>query len=377
MPPVGYSTNLHAAETLDEIVAVVVPAAESVRRRLGWRCLGIDLRLGLAALRTPDWSHLRRALDHAKLSAHTLNGFPLLPFQAGCVKEDAYRPDWSEAERLTASMQLLAAAFALSDEPLVTISTVPGSFKPFGKARNRGETIAAALGTWAAAAARAERTHGRRAVLCLEPEPWCTLETSAEAIAFWRGPLATAGVHSAADGLDGDLAAGRAAVARHLGLCFDTCHASLAFEDQAAAVAALTTAGVPIPKCQFSAAPEAGDRQARNLLAALHEPRFLHQVAVRDARGTVHRALDLDRLDDLVDIEGPLRAHFHIPVDREHFGALRSTVAESRAGLVALAAAGCTHVAVETYTWSLLAAYEEDRLAGTARELASMTEAMP
>lgn len=174
---------------------------------------------------------------------------------------------------------------------------------------------------------------------------------------------------AAAAGLDGDLAAARAAVARHLGLCLDTCHLSLAFEDQAAAVAALAAAGIPLPKCQFSAAPEARDAAGRAALAALDEPRFLHQAAVRDASGTVHRVTDLDRLGDLAAIPGPLRAHFHIPVDGDAWGALASTVAESRAGLAALRARGCPHVAVETYTWSLLAADPAARQAGTVREL--------
>ncbi|MCK6491403.1 MAG: hypothetical protein L6R48_24400, partial [Planctomycetes bacterium] len=62
----------------------------------------------------------------------------------------------------------------------------------------------------------------------------------------------------------------------------------------------------------------------------------------------------------------------HIPVDAPAHGALASTVAESRAGLAALAAHGCPHIAVETYTWSVLAADEAARLDGTARELAAL-----
>nr|MBA3708366.1 xylose isomerase [Planctomycetota bacterium] len=174
MLPLGYSSNLHAAETLDEVVAHVVPFARSVRERLGWQRMGIDLRLGLAALAggTAAIAALRSALDAAGLSAHTLNGFPLRPFQQARVKEQAYLPDWSEAERLRASLDLLSAALALSDEPLVTISTVPGSYRPFGPARNDARVIATALGRWAAAAAIIERDTGRTAVLCLEPEPW-------------------------------------------------------------------------------------------------------------------------------------------------------------------------------------------------------------
>jgi len=49
---------------------------------------------------------------------------------------------------------------------------------------------------------------------------------------------------------------------------------------------------------------------------------------------------------------------------------LSTTITDSLRGLKASIAAGCTHLAVETYTWSILAANERDALAGTVRELA-------
>lgn len=378
-PPLAYGTNLHPAETLDQIIATVVPAARGIRERLGWERLGVDLRLGLAAIRDGGWARLRKALDAAGLSAHTINGFPLRPFQAARVKENAYLPDWSDEQRWQASADLLKAAFALSDEPLVTISTVPGSWKAFGAERNDPEVIATNLGGWAALAAEERSRHRRVAVLCLEPEPGCTLETIDEVVAFWEGPLAEHAVAMAAE-LLGDEDAADEAVATHLGICFDTCHASLAFEDQAAAVARLDEAGIPVPKCQFSAAPAcadpAGDAAGLAALRGMAEPRFLHQLAVRAADGRVVRGTDLDRLDAVLAEAGPgardLRAHFHIPVDAAAHGALASTVGESRAGLAALLAQGCPHLAVETYTWSLLAADEAARLDGTARELAAL-----
>nr|MBA2481992.1 hypothetical protein [Planctomycetota bacterium] len=255
MLPLGYSSNLHAAETVAEIIERVVPFASAVRERLGWSRMGVDLRLGMAALDGTGLTDLRRALDRGGLSAHTLNGFPLRPFQQPRVKEQAYLPDWTDPERETATMALLDAALALSDEPEVTISTVPGSYRPFGAARNDARAIAAALGRWAAAAATVHRDRGRTAILCLEPEPWCLLETSWDVAAFWTGPLAEHGVAAATAAL-GSERDGRAAIARHLGVCFDTCHISLAFEDQRAAADRMAASGARIAKCQLSAAPE-------------------------------------------------------------------------------------------------------------------------
>lgn len=390
LPPLGYSSNLHAAETVSELERVLAEFTAPARERLGWERIGLDLRLGSEAIREMTreptaLARLRRALDRAGASAHSLNAFPLRPFQAAVVKADAYRPDWTEDERTDDTIAIIPVALALSDEKLVTVSTVPGSYRPFGAAKNDHTIIAANLGRFAGHAAKSKRANGRTVMLCLEPEPWCTLETSYDTAAFWRGPLATAGVAAAAVVLDGDEHAARRAIAEHLGLCFDTCHFSLAFEDQRAAVERLVAAGVPLGKCQFSAAPEVlnphTDSAGVAELRALAEPRFMHQTAASSASGSLSKVEDLDQLDTCLarlPNATAVRSHFHIPVDREPLTrGLSSTVADSRLGLAACLAAGCTHVSVETYTWSILAAHERDALAGTLRELQALQRLVP
>ena len=363
LPPLGYSSNLHAAESVSELERVLAGFTSDARSRLGWARIGLDLRLGSAAIRemTRDataLARLRRALDHAGASAHSLNAFPLRPFQAAVVKADAYRPDWTEDERTNDTIAIIPIALALCDDAFVTVSTVPGSYRPFGHAKNDHALIATHLGRFAGHAAKSKRTNGRTVMLCLEPEPWCTLETSHDTAVFWRGALADAGVAAAAAVLDGDERAGRTAIAEHLGLCFDTCHFSLAFEDQRAAVDRLVAA-----------------------LRALAEPRFMHQTAAASASGSLSKVEDLGQLDTCLarlPNATAVRSHFHIPVDREpQRSGLSSTVADSRLGLAACLAAGCTHVSVETYTWSILAAHERDALAGTVRELQALDRLMP
>ena len=381
MLPLGYSTNLHAAESVAEVIDFLATFTKPVRERLGWAQIGVDLRLGSRAIaELADISTLlalRRALDDAGASAHTINAFPLRPFQAAVVKDTAYLPDWTDSERERDTAALIPIALALSDAPLVTISTVPGSFRPLGAARNDPRRIAEALGRWAAAAARVQRTTGRTVALCLEPEPWCLLATSYEVAWFWRGPLAEFGVAACATTLDGDVTAARQAIAVHLGVCFDTCHVSLAFEDQAAAVTRMTVAGATILKCQVSAAPEVRDPHRDQVgtaaLRAMAEPRFYHQTAALSASGSMSVVVDLNHLDGCLarlPSATVVRSHFHVPIFQTATSSgLSSTVAESRAGLIACIAAGCTHIAVETYTWPLLAADQRDVATGTAREL--------
>jgi len=378
--PLGYSSNLHAAEDIPGLLATIANFTAPARERLGWPVLGLDLRLGsraIAELADPrQLSALRQGLDAAGAHAYTLNGFPLRPFQAAVVKRDAYLPDWRDASRLDDTMRLIPIALALSDEALVTVSTVPGTYRPLGNGPEIAIKVAENLGRWAAAAARAKRDTGRTVVLALEPEPWCLLETSWDVADFWKNPLAHAGLAAAAAALDGDTTAARTALATHLGICVDTCHLSLAFEDQSAAVERMAAAGARIAKCQVSAAPEVTlpDPDGVAALRALHEPRFCHQTACTSANGSLSKVEDLDQLDACIARLGnatTVRSHFHIPVFRTPTATgLSTTITDSLRGLKASIAAGCTHLAVETYTWSILAANERDALAGTVRELA-------
>jgi len=386
MLPLGYSTNAHTAEDAEALLATLVRFAGPARTRLGWDRLGLDLRLGSRAINDlmepARLARFRRTLDRLGLSAHTLNGFPLGTFQDGVVKHGAYRPDWSEARRLSDSLALIGLALALSDEPLVTVSTVPGSYRCFAAAA-RPQELAGNLGTWAASAAQAKARTGRTVVLCLEPEPWCLLEHDHDVAWFWQGPLASAGVAAAAGILGGE-AAGRAAIATHLGVCVDTCHLSLAFVDQADAIARMAASGARIAKCQVSAAPEvrtpANDAAGLAALRALDEPRFLHQTAARSAAGSIAKIEDLGQLDVLLGRmpeATAIRSHFHIPLFRPATTTgLSSTIADTRAGLAACLAHGCPHIAVETYTWPLMATDEAAILDGTVRELAWLQAAV-
>ncbi len=388
MEPLGYSTNLHPAESVTDLCATLTDFAGTARQRLGWERLGVDLRLGSQAIHecaAPEaLAQLRATLDRHHLSAHTLNGFPLGYFQAEVVKQAAYTPDWTDPARLADSIRLIDIGLALSDAPVVTISTVPGSYRPFGAGQNDPARIAAALGQWCAAAARAQRDHNRTVILALEPEPWCFLENTADVLAFWQGALAEAGVAACAEALDNDRAAAIQAVRRHLGICWDTCHFSLAFADQAAAVAQLRDAHIPIAKVQVSAAPEVHhprtDSEGIAALRALAEPRFLHQTAARSANGSLVKVEDLDQLDALLarlPHAHTVRSHFHVPIFREpQESGLSTTITDSLAGLRACLQQHNPHVAVETYTWSILGPSAGDPLAGTVRELAFLRGAV-
>jgi len=79
---------------------------------------------------------------------------------------------------------------------------------------------------------------GREILLGLEPEPFCFLETTDEAVRFFDGALREA--------CDGN--AEREIVRRHIGVCFDTCHAAVQFELPKEALQRMLAGGIASPR---------------------------------------------------------------------------------------------------------------------------------
>ncbi|KUN82919.1 metabolite traffic protein EboE [Streptomyces griseoruber] len=341
---VAYCTNVHPAETLDGVLAQLRDHCEPVRRCLGRDRLGIGLWLAKDAARTlitdpVALRGLRAALDRRGLEVVTLNGFPYEGFGAEEVKYRVYRPDWADTERLahTTDLARLLTALLPDDVTEGTVSTLPLAWRT-GFDEHAAATAAAALTTLSRRLDALEELTGKSIRVALEPEPGCTVETTADAI----GPLTA---------LPGD----------RIGVCVDTCHLATSFEDPATALADLETAGVVIPKAQLSAALHAEEPrrpEVRDALAAFAEPRFLHQTRTLTPgglRGTddLGEALAGDALPD----DAPWRAHFHVPLHAPPAPPLTSTLhvlQEALALLVGGVRPRTRHLEVETYTWQAL-----------------------
>ena len=375
-----YCLNIHPAQSWQAARAALLGPVRAIKARVGADApFAVGLRFSAETVRDlaepaarADLVEILAAEDYR---AVTVNGFPYGPFHGTRVKAEVYRPDWRSAERLayTTALADLMAAIAPEGEP-VSLSTVPGAFKSLSTGAEA--KMAANYLRAAAHCARLRDRTGVEVAIAIEPEPCCFLETVAESVAFFEAYLFA----DRAVGMMADLAGlsrGEAAAAlpRHLGLCYDVCHAAVEYEDPAASLAALAAAGVPIHKLQLSSALriERVDAAARAALAAFDEPTYLHQVVAR-------RGADLTRAADLPEALGrgaaadgeEWRVHFHVPVfvaELADFGTTQDFLAE----ILALHRASpvSPHLEVETYTWDVLPeALTGDGLeAAMAREL--------
>jgi sugar phosphate isomerase/epimerase len=390
-PHLTYCTNIHPGETWPEVRANLERHVLAVRGRVArGRRFGIGLRLSAVAaeaLAAPQaLAELRSFLATHELYVFTINGFPYGSFHGGRVKERVYEPDWRDEARVgyTDRLATLLAALLPPDVAYGSISTVPGAFRPSAPSAADREAIADGLLRHAARLVALEAETGKTIRTALEPEPWCVLETVADAIAFFESHLHTTAAAARLAALGGlTTTASAAAIRRHLGVCFDACHMAVEFEDPVEALARLEAAGVAVVKVQVSAGMVAAlggdDGATRRALAAFADDVYLHQVVER--RGSALR-----RFRDLSDAIGAeaadvaareWRVHFHVPLFRETLGALRSTQPWVVALLRALRArAYGGHLEVETYTWDVLPAKYRDEPVdvAVARELAWVTE---
>ncbi|OEV08951.1 metabolite traffic protein EboE [Streptomyces nanshensis] len=344
----AYCTNVHAAEDLDGVMSQLREHAEPVRRRLHRDRLGIGLWLARDAVRrlTADPSAvraLRAELARRGLEVVTLNGFPYQGFGARRVKHRVYRPDWTQPARLehTTELARLLTALLPDDAAEGTVSTLPLAWRE-GFTPELRRTALTALGSLAVRLDALEEMTGRSVRVGLEPEPGCTVETTADALEVLGGAGAPP--------------------AHRIGVCVDTCHLATQFEEPGSALDALAAAGVPVVKSQLSAALHAELPAADGVLAALgefDEPRFLHQTRALTAAG-VRGTDDLGealRADGALPGTVPWRSHFHVPLHAPPAPPLTSTLDVLEASLKRLVGGPAPltrHLEVETYTWQAL-----------------------
>lgn len=371
--PLCYCTNVHPGRTLAEVEggldAFAVPIRDAVDAPLAiglWFADPVSRELATPAA----VGRLAARLAERNLSCHTLNAFPFGDFHRDRVKEQVYLPDWTAPERLDYTLRCAAILAALMPEGREgSVSTLPLGFTPAVETLSFVDDCVANL---VAAARRLDELHsetGRIVRLAIEPEPFCRVETTSDAIGLFDRIRARAESDGCRDLVD-----------QHLGLCYDVCHQAVEFEDAANSIERLRAADIRINKVQISCAIELAD-PARNVsgraaLADYVEPRYLHQSFARTTDGGVLRVPDLTR-ELCLDPPQPLRdaevwrIHFHVPVNETRIGPLGTTRPELEKALASIAALDyAPHLEVETYTWAVLPTGERPPIVeGIAREL--------
>jgi sugar phosphate isomerase/epimerase len=354
-----YCTNVHALGDWAAWRDMIGYFGPAIRERLGWASLPMGLWFPSALIaeldKTPETSRerIRDLLAERGLSTFTFNAFPFGNFHDKVVKTKVYHPDWTDPRRLEYTVTCaLLLAFLIPPGATGSVSTLPLGWR-VGWSERHSRAAAKQLVAFVRAAAEIADREGRTIRLALEPEPGCALETSGQVIDFWERFLRP---EAKAQGVPQEQ------LDMFCGVCYDTCHQAVQYEEPEAVLDAWAANGIGVAKMQLSSALEFSPDPARAseaLRREFTEERFLHQTRARTPAGIT----SFDDLPEALASEGglwahPWRVHFHVPIDaRDLLDPARVSTTQGdmlRAFRHALAKDLCRHFEVETYTWSVL-----------------------
>jgi hypothetical protein len=362
-----YSTLVHPGDNWDEMWHSLITYVPAVKKRISPdQRFGVSLRLsGKSAERLTadpkERAKLKAFLDANDMYLYTVNAFPHGAFKGERVKEEVYEPDWRSDTRSRYTMQvadILAEVAPPDVNP--SIQSPPLGFKPRVTGPDVVDEYTRHVLQVVAHLVKLEQRTGRTVTLALEPEPFCFLEVTSEAVDYFTQHLyADKSAESLAKATGLSVAKAHAALRKHLGLVYDICHQAVEFEDISASLASLVKAGIPIFKLQEAAAlriPEV----TKDLVDALRpfaDTVYLTQtVEKRDGKLTRYLNLE-DAFAAWEKDPGPRewRTHFHVPVFLDDLGLFKTTrFAIEEALRFHKATPVSTQLEIETYTWDVL-----------------------
>jgi len=363
---VPYCLNIHPGESLAEVRAAIERDALAVKARIAPDApYPLGLRLSAAAageLADPAaLDAFRDLLARHNLFVTGINGFPFGAFHKTAVKTAVYQPDWSTPERLSYTARLATVlAEILPAGQAGNITTVPLAYKG-APGRGTPETrtiLSRQLAVMAEFLNDLNLTRGRDIALALEPEPDCLLEDTQEAIAWFEDELLHEGIRWLSANRRRTPDEAEALLRRHIGVCLDTCHFAVAFEDPLAALFRFESACLRVARVQLSAAIRTSvSEESLNRLAAFIEPVYLHQTKIRRPRGQIVSLPDLtpDTLETARQHKGcELRTHFHVPLFYDGDDVLGSTHTDLTPPFFAHVQSQGVPLEIETYTFDVL-----------------------
>ena len=309
-----YCLSAHAGEAWSEHFQSIQTDVLEVKRRIAPDGeFGLGLRLGYTAAQSlSTLSNLNPLIDllgAQGLYVFTINAFPFGNFHGTPVKTAVYEPDWRTDLRVDyACIAAELLTRLLPDGRRGSVSTLPVAWKD--RMKNDADWAAAAdrILETAAFLSTLEQDTGKWIQLAFEPEPGCFMETVTDTVLTYNLLMRLA----VKKGFHEDL------WRRYVGVCLDTSHAAVMFEDPLDALEQYAAEGIPVAKIQLSAALEAMCTPAvLERLAVFNEPVHLHQTTLRREDGSTLAWPDLGvALAALKDHpeEGQLRVHFHVPL---------------------------------------------------------------
>jgi hypothetical protein len=349
-----YSTLVHPGDNWEQMWASVNTYLPQVKARVaGNKPFGVSLRLSADSAHTlvnsaPERGKLKKFLADNDMYLYTVNAFPYGDFKGTVVKEQVYEPDWRSEERTRYTMNVAdVLADVCPPEISPSIQSAPLGFKPRVTGGEIVDSYTDHVMRVVAHLVGLEQRTGRVVTLALEPEPYCFLETTDEAIDYFAHHLYSgAAAEKVAKLAHIPISEAHVALRRHLGIVFDICHQAVEYENIAENLQ--EAAALHMPEVTQSIV-DTLKRYAKTI--------YLTQT-VEKKDGELTRFLNLeDAFAAWEKNPGPRewRTHFHVPVFLDDLGPFRTTrFAIEEALRFHKQKPLSRQLEIETYTWDVL-----------------------
>jgi hypothetical protein len=363
-----YSTLVHPGDTWSEMWDSLNRFVPQVKARVSPKqSFGVSLRLSASSAKTltgdpGERARLKDFLTQHDMYLYTVNAFPFGPFKNTVVKKQVYEPDWRSDERAVYTMQvadILAEVAAPHVDP--SIQSPPLGFKPRVTGPEVVEAFTRQVIRVVSHLIQLRQRTGRTVTLALEPEPACFLETTEEAVDYFKNHLyASKAVQMIVTNTGVSKAEAEQSLRRHLGMVYDICHQAVEYEDIGASLRKLADNGIPVFKLQEAAALRVPvvTQEIVNAMRPFADTVYLTQT-VEMRNGKMTRYLNLeDAFAAFESDPGPRewRTHVHVPVFLdaigEHFKTTRFAIEDAlkfhKKNKLS------PQLEIETYTWDVL-----------------------
>jgi hypothetical protein len=362
-----YSTLVHPGDTWEEIWHSLTTYVPKVKERVCPKNerFGVSLRLSNSSATTlvNDKSKremLKKFLGDNDMFLYTVNAFPYGTFKNTVVKESVYEPDWRSEERMNYTINVAEILGDVAPEGSApSIQSAPLGFKPRVTNLDVIEAYTDRVLRVVAKLVDIRQRTNRTVGLALEPEPFCFLETTDEAVEYFTNHLYSgASATKVAKLAQIPISEALDALRRHVGVVYDICHQAVEYENISVSLQKLVDAGIPVFKLQEAAAlyvPKVTPKSVE-ALRKYAETIYLTQTFEKREDGMT-RFLNLEDAFAALKTDQPRewRTHIHVPVFLDDLGPFRTTrFAIEEALKFHKANPLSRQLEIETYTWDVL-----------------------
>ncbi len=337
-----YCLNVHNANNIDEISLAIKEYSLKIKNQI---CPDQPFGLGLylsnkASIELEKPNNLNRFKEFLikhNLYCFTINAFPYGDFFTPNLKTKVYYPDWTSSERLQYSKRVCnIMAELLPDNINGSISSIPISYKTNNNSWDKIKQSKKKLNDIALFLQHIELKTGKHIDIAIEPEPDCCIETSQEFIDFYQQL--------------------NNITQQYIGLCFDTCHLAIQYENLTQSLLNLHAANIPINKIQISSALRIDKNFQQNLLHEFYDDKYLHQVKIKTNKNILSFSdLSPDIMQQNTDLWQEMRIHFHLPIYFNGYDNIKTTNNQIDLDFFKTALKiGVKHFEIETYTFNVL-----------------------